>query len=143
MDLTAAKLVYHQSAVIPVRRHAKGQWQVLMITSRKRRRWIFPKGMVEPKMKPRDSAAKEALEEAGVKGRVDKVALGSYRIKKRRGVCEVEIYALYVDKILKKWQEDFRKRRWVDLADAPKKVGESGFLPSLKALSNRLSSRSH
>lgn len=68
--------MYRQSAVIPYRFGADGL-EVLLITSRKRKRWVLPKGVVEPGMTPAGSAEKEAFEEAGIEGRVDDRPLGS------------------------------------------------------------------
>ncbi|ABK44294.1 NUDIX hydrolase [Magnetococcus marinus MC-1] len=136
--MAPAKLIYKQSAAIPVRQNAKGVWQVLMITTRHRRRWIFPKGMVEPYLNAATSAAKEALEEAGVTGYMENIPLGVFETTKWRGGCEVEVYALFVESQLDKWQEDFRKRRWVDLNFAIKEVDEPGFIPALEQLCQRL-----
>jgi phosphohistidine phosphatase len=62
--------IYRQSAVIAYRRRPRGV-EVLLITSRKGTRWVLPKGVVEPGLSPATSAAKEALEEAGVRGTVN------------------------------------------------------------------------
>jgi 8-oxo-dGTP pyrophosphatase MutT (NUDIX family) len=42
---------YRQSAVVPYRRGTNGL-EVLLITSRKRKRWVLPKGVIEPDMTP-------------------------------------------------------------------------------------------
>ena len=60
---------YRQSAVIPYRLTQQIETgppsvEVLLITSRKRKRWVIPKGIVEPKLSPLESALKEAYEEA-------------------------------------------------------------------------------
>jgi 8-oxo-dGTP pyrophosphatase MutT (NUDIX family) len=55
--------------VIPYRIR-DGKIEVMLITSSTRKRWIIPKGMIEPDMTPQDSAAKEAWEEAGIIGQV-------------------------------------------------------------------------
>ena len=72
----------------------------LLITSRRTGRWIFPKGMVEDDMTPAGSAAKEAWEEAGVRGKVGEEALGIYRTEKverySRRMIAVEMYPLKV-----------------------------------------------
>mgnify|MGYP000604135431 CR=1 FL=1 len=44
--------------------------QVLLITSLTTRRWIIPKGWRADGMTPADAAAREALEEAGVTGKI-------------------------------------------------------------------------
>jgi phosphohistidine phosphatase len=56
---------YRQSGVIPVRKTDEGV-EVLLVRSRSGRRWVIPKGIVEPCLSPAASAPKEAEEEAGV-----------------------------------------------------------------------------
>src|SRR5210317_1534724 len=61
MDPMAVKSDYfcRQSGVIPYRVR-KGNLEILLITSRRERRWIIPKGIIEPDYSARNSAAKEA-----------------------------------------------------------------------------------
>jgi len=101
--------VYRQSAVIPFRCNANGL-SVLLITTRKRSRWIIPKGVVEPDLTALDSALKEADEEAGVRGRPLAEPLGSYAHEKWGDLCEVEVYAMAVEQQRDQWPEDFRGR---------------------------------
>ena len=61
-------------------------------------KWTFPKGRLNPGMSASQSAAREAWEEAGAKGRVADKPLGSYLDVKRglrhdSGICEVRILA--------------------------------------------------
>jgi 8-oxo-dGTP pyrophosphatase MutT (NUDIX family) len=113
---------YTQSAVIPYVQDKAGI-RIVMITSRKRRRWIIPKGIVEPDLSARASARKEALEEAGVKGKVCKKSIGSYSYQKWKGNCTVTVYVMRVKKVLKKWEEKWmRKRELVSLEEAAKRV---------------------
>jgi phosphohistidine phosphatase len=73
--------MFRQSAVIPYRRGPNGL-EVLLVTSRKGKRWVLPKGVVEPDLTPAVSAEKEAMEEAGVRGAVDDEPLGTYEYRK-------------------------------------------------------------
>lgn len=124
---------YKQSAVIPIVRKGNAV-EVLLITSRKKRRWIVPKGIVEKNYTPADSAAKEALEEAGILGKTLPHPIGKYRYKKWGGVCTVEVFVMLVDRELNKWLESTRERRWLGLNKAVKTVEEAG----LKKLMGRL-----
>lgn len=113
---------YRQSSVVPYRIGPKGL-EILMITSIKRKRWILPKGIVEPDMTPEDSAAKEALEEAGIEGRVSSKKLGRYHYEKWGGVCRCDVYPMRVTKVHKTWLEkDERDREWVPASEAVKRL---------------------
>jgi 8-oxo-dGTP pyrophosphatase MutT (NUDIX family) len=110
--------IYEQSAVVPYRRRA-GELEVLLITSIRRGRWIVPKGLVEPDMSPPESAANEAYEEAGVRGRVDPRAIGEYSFSKWGGVCEVQVFLMEVTEVFDHWLEsDVRERQWAAAAEA-------------------------
>lgn len=109
---------YRQSGVIPYRQGSDGP-EVLLITSRTRKRWILPKGIVEPGLSAIASAANEAFEEAGVRGRVAEPSLGSFAYAKWDGVCTVEVFAMAVEEELDDWPERAeRARRWMPLAEA-------------------------
>ena len=49
-------------------------------------RWIFPKGSVEAGLSPAQSAALEAFEEAGVRGRIETISFARYIRHERGGV---------------------------------------------------------
>ena len=76
------------------RRH-EGEIQVLLITSRRTRRWIIPKGWPQHQTTPVKAAAAEAWEEAGVEGRAKATCLGIYSYNKdldegdRDGLCRI------------------------------------------------------
>ncbi|MEN8106633.1 MAG: NUDIX hydrolase [Pseudomonadota bacterium] len=122
-----------QSGVIPYRVR-KGNLEILLITSRKERRWIIPKGIIESDLSARNSAAKEALEEAGVKGGVHGKPLGIYRHRKWGMTCTVKVYPMRVTRIYKVWEESDRKREWVSLQQALKLVSNGGLKQVLKKL---------
>ena len=125
---------YPQSAVVPYRRKGK-RYEVLMVTSSGGGRWVVPKGLLEPGLSPRQSAAKEALEEAGIEGRVLRPRLGRYRYRKWGGTCEVEVFVMRVDEIHDDWDEAaWRRRAWVPLEKAAARVRE----PKLRALLRQL-----
>ena len=70
-----------QYAALPYR-VSGGVLEILLITSRRTRRWIVPKGWPVEGLEPAQCAAMEALEEAGVTGDVDRTAVGHYRYLK-------------------------------------------------------------
>ncbi|HZD53805.1 MAG TPA: NUDIX hydrolase [Woeseiaceae bacterium] len=125
--------MYRQSAVIPYRRGPSGL-EVLLVTSRKGTRWVSPKGVVEPDLSPAASAAKEALEEAGVRGPIDDEPLGTYQYRKWGGTCTVEVFAMEVEEEEADWPEaGMRRRAWLSFDEARRRIDEA----RLKQIFNR------
>lgn len=118
---------YKQSAVIPFRSIGE-KTEVLIITTRKKKKWIFPKGIIELNMTARESALKESLEEAGVVGILRSKKLGNYSYKKWGGICKVKVYALEVMSIMDVWEENFRERKWVEINEVGKYINEKEVL---------------
>ncbi|MBN2012578.1 NUDIX hydrolase [candidate division KSB1 bacterium] len=112
---------FKQSGVVPVRRRKK-KLQVLVITTRRGKKWGVPKGIIEADLTPQQSAAKEAFEEAGIRGVVHNDAIGEYMYEKWGGTCHVKLYMMQVNEEVKKWPEAFRKRKWVSFDKATKLV---------------------
>lgn len=124
---------YRQSAVIPYR-IVEGKLQVLMITSRRKKRWIIPKGIIEPELSAADSAAKEAFEEAGLNGQVCTSPIGTYEYEKWGNICRVQVFTMRVEKVWDEWEENFRDREWISLDTAIKRVQEKRLKQILKDL---------
>jgi phosphohistidine phosphatase len=126
---------YRQSAVIPYRMK-NNKFQILLIGSSKRNHWVVPKGIHEPGLSAQESAAREAMEEAGISGHVSKEMIGKYEYIKWGATCKVEVYAMQVDKILpdNKWEEAHRGRRWVTADEAAELIKESALRPMIKSL---------
>ncbi len=113
----------------------KEELEVLLISSSKGKRWVIPKGIVEPDMSPQASAVKEAFEEAGITGRLWEQRFGVYTRKKWGGMCTVDVFVLQVTAIFEKWPECWlRKRQWMSVDQAVRCVRET----QLKNLFNRL-----
>ncbi len=113
-----AKPPIQQACTIPFRQSGD-ELEVCIITSAKRRRWGFPKGIIEPGETLHEAALKESFEEAGLHGAIVGEVLGTYQDRKWGRELEVHVVMMDVDKCDKQWQEDkFRKRRWV----SPKKA---------------------
>ena len=104
--------------------------RVLLVTSRESKRWVIPKGNQPGRMSPHAAAALEAEEEAGVRGLVCPVPIGSYRYRKKRRsgaslMFDVEVFPLAVTAELDVWKEkDERERRWFSLSEAAEAVEE-------------------
>ncbi len=113
--------VYQQSSVVPWLKE-DDEVSVVLITSQSGN-WIVPKGLVEPEITPIESAAKEALEEAGVLGNAEPVLLSTYDYNKWGGVCHVKVFPLAVSTLLEDWDEkDWRERQIVPLSEAAQMV---------------------
>jgi len=113
--------VYQQSSVVPWLKE-DDEVSVVLITSQSGN-WIVPKGLVEPEITPIESAAKEALEEAGVLGNAEPVLLSTYDYNKWGGVCHVKLFPLAVSTLLEDWDEkDWRERQIVPLSEAAQMV---------------------
>lgn len=115
MEKDSVPSYFHkQSAVLPYRK-SDGVLEVLLITSRRKKRWIIPKGIKEPHLSPQHSAAKEALEEAGLEGKVSHHPIGTYQFQKWCKTCTVKVFCMKVHTVHNEWEEPWRKRKWVPL----------------------------
>ena len=56
--------------------------EVLLVTTRQMRRWIIPKGWPIKGLNPPWSAAREAYEEAGIRGTVGAKSIGVFSYEK-------------------------------------------------------------
>jgi 8-oxo-dGTP pyrophosphatase MutT (NUDIX family) len=90
---------------------------------------------------PHKAAAREAWEEAGVRGKALPAPMGVYHYNKDRGnegvvPCAVQVFALAVDRVTKSWPEEGqRRRKWFAPSEAANRVEE----PELRAILARFS----
>lgn len=124
-----------KSCVIPFR-ITDGKLELLMVTSMKKQKWIFPKGYIEFNLSAFESAKKEAYEEAGVVGENETVELGSFRLKKKNEVALLKVFSMEVTKELKDYPEkNLRKRKWFtidEMNEAIENQDLKGFVTKLK-----------
>ena len=119
-----------QVAALCWRRGERGL-EILLVTSRETRRWVTPKGGRMPGLTDARAAAVEALEEAGVEGRVADHPIGTFRYLKwlRRGEgrwCVVSLFPLEVTVEHATWQEQHeRTRQWMSAEQAASRVNEA------------------
>jgi 8-oxo-dGTP pyrophosphatase MutT (NUDIX family) len=130
-----------QVAALPWREASGGGVEVLLITSRTNGRWMLPKGWPMPGRTDADAAGIEAFEEAGVRGRMSALPLGSYHFIKllKDDVStlpsQAVIFGLRVEEILKKWPEKTeRQRKWMSPAEASEAVWEPDLARFLRGL---------
>ena len=122
----------NQSAAIPVR-----NGRVCMVTSRSGRRWVFPKGQIDPGHTPSETALLEAWEEAGLVGTLDPDPIGNYVYEKFDTLHHVLVFRMSVIEVHDVWPErDLREREWLTIAEAMERVEESGLRELLRRAFN-------
>ncbi|MEA3036358.1 MAG: hypothetical protein QOH04_2130 [Sphingomonadales bacterium] len=108
-----------------------GAVEILLITSRETRRWVVPRGNAIAGLRPYESAAQEAFEEAGVRGGVRQDEIGTYRYDKRARdgrvtPALVHLYPMLVTEEAGAWPEQKeRERRWFAPGAAADAVAEA------------------
>jgi 8-oxo-dGTP pyrophosphatase MutT (NUDIX family) len=126
----------NQCAAVPWRKGEGGGVEILLITSRETRRWVIPKGWPIRGLTSAQSAAREAFEEAGVRGPTGKKPIGVYHYAKRLRSGRIQnvrvaVFLMRVDEECDAWPEmDQRVKQWVPPAEAADLVDE----PDLRAL---------
>jgi 8-oxo-dGTP pyrophosphatase MutT (NUDIX family) len=120
-----------QSGALPwrlKRRKKSEKAEVLLVTGRRSGRWMIPKGWPVAGKSLADSAAQEAFEEAGIKGKIDPKPIGTFRHVKQHllfGRLEVDImvHPMVVERELGDWPErGERTRKWFGLEEAAARV---------------------
>ncbi|MBV8681969.1 MAG: NUDIX hydrolase [Caulobacteraceae bacterium] len=117
-----------QYAALPYR--MKDRVEVLLLTSRETGRWVLPKGWPMAGKSPRAAAKREALEEAGIVGRICKRPIGEFHYDKRLSdgglvTCKVVVYPLAVERQRKRWPEQAQRTTgWFTPDEAARAVVE-------------------
>jgi 8-oxo-dGTP pyrophosphatase MutT (NUDIX family) len=133
-----------QYGALPYRFTPMAALEILVVTTRQSRRWIVPKGWPIKRLTPSKAAAREAFEEAGVRGKIGARAIGNFRYKKaadENGAetnCEVKVFPLLVKRQSATWPE-FGQRvvQWVDPEKAISLIRE----PDLKSIVAKFAKR--
>ena len=119
--------VLQQSAALCYRIEL-GRPEVLLITTRKSRRWIIPKGWLINGLSPSETACQEAWEEAGIRGLCEAQAVGRFYYQKNRNkkgpvLCAVDVFPLLVQSVASRFPEcRQRDRKWFSPKKAASKV---------------------
>lgn len=117
-----------QYAALPWR--ARGDLEIMLISSRETKRWIIPKGWPSRKLEPHEAAKREAFEEACIGGEISSESFGYYHYVKRLAQgslqpCRVDVFAMRVTNQLKTWPERHeRETRWFSPEEAAQAVME-------------------
>jgi 8-oxo-dGTP pyrophosphatase MutT (NUDIX family) len=104
-----------QVCVIPFRRvrEVDGSYEFCLVTSLRKKRWIFPKGIVDPGETLEQSACKEVWEEAGLRGELRPDPIGSFDDQKWGCELSVQVVLMEVTEAFDQWPEfSQRQREW-------------------------------
>src|SRR5437870_8809679 len=119
-----------QAAAIPIR-----AGKICLITSSNGKRWIIPKGLIEPGQTAAENALQEAWEEAGLVGSLQAEPVGSYLYEKNGETCYVTVFVMRVQKVAQGWPERaLRQRAWVSPAVALERIEEIGLAEIVRAV---------
>ena len=111
-----------QAAAIPIR-----DGLVCLITSSNGRRWVIPKGMMEPGKTTGEIALQEAWEEAGLVGSLRPQPIGTYLYEKYDTTCHVTVFRMDVSVEHDDYPEvALRQREWLAPDDAVDRIDEPG-----------------
>ncbi|KAK9278675.1 hypothetical protein L1049_028403 [Liquidambar formosana] len=110
--------------------------EVLVISSQKSQRLMFPKGGWEIDESMTDAALRETREEAGVEGEVQReLGKWSYNSKRNGAFHEGYMFSLLVEKQLDHWPEkNLRQRKWMTADEARKLCMQSWMKEALEKL---------
>jgi 8-oxo-dGTP pyrophosphatase MutT (NUDIX family) len=98
-----------------------------MVTSSSGRRWVVPKGMIEPGQTAGEAALMEAWEEAGLVGVLANEPTGSYLYEKYGRTHHVTVFLMHIREMATDWPErSVRKREWVEPNEAMERTEEPG-----------------
>ncbi|KAI3976492.1 hypothetical protein MKX01_008350 [Papaver californicum] len=125
---------------IPYRFDDEKQLEVLVISSQKNHKMLFPKGGWEIDESMEEAALRETLEEAGVVGEV-KFKLGKWSFKSKRydTFYEGYMFSLLVEDELESWAEsNVRTRQWMTVKDAREICQHWWMKEALDVLTQRL-----
>ena len=111
-----------QAAAIPIRNN-----KVCIVTSSNGKRWVIPKGVIDPGHTAAQTALNESWEEAGLVGAISKEPIGSYIYTKLDRTCHVLVYILQVTEAAAEWPErGMRRRIWVSVEKAIDQIEDDG-----------------
>jgi 8-oxo-dGTP pyrophosphatase MutT (NUDIX family) len=117
-----------QAGAIPVR-----NGRICIITSSNGKRWVVPKGLIEPNHTAGETALQEAWEEAGLVGVLQQEPVGSYLYDKWCGTCHVTVFLMEVTEMAQDWPErELRQRAWVSPATALERIDDPGLADILR-----------
>jgi 8-oxo-dGTP pyrophosphatase MutT (NUDIX family) len=117
-----------QAAAIPFK-----AGQVCVVSSRSGKRWVVPKGCLEPGKTAGEIALLEAWEEAGLVGMLSPEPVGSYLYDKSGITHHVVVFLMEVSEVYDDFPEkEMRERIWVPVAQALARIEDRGLREILR-----------
>lgn len=118
----SASNTVRQAAAIPVM-----DGQICLVTSASGKRWVIPKGCLEPGKTANEIALQEAWEEAGLAGALTREPLGSYLYEKLGNTHHVLVFLMQVHEAADTWPEvGWRQRVWLKPSLALNRLEDPG-----------------
>jgi 8-oxo-dGTP pyrophosphatase MutT (NUDIX family) len=118
-----------QAAAIPIRHN-----KVCLVTSSNGKRWVVPKGLIDPGKTAGETALNEAWEEAGLVGTLSSEPVGSYLYSKLGRTYHVVVFLMHVTKATETWPEcNLRQRIWVGVDRALDQIDDPGLRELIEA----------
>lgn len=136
-DLADAGLDVEQAGALCLRLSPKGKLRILLVGSRRNGRWGLPKGHVEKSESSNLAAAREAFEEAGVRGPVEEAVFGTFTYFKDTSTrrYHVTVHLLTTKSVARSFPEKaMRKTRWFSLEEAITVASQPGLRALLQTL---------
>lgn len=133
-----------QAGAICFRASADNLAEVLLVASRTSGRWGIPKGKIEAGETSAFAAAREALEEGGVRGLVSTEAIGSFDYTKEGSELSyhINVHLLEVKETLADFPEkQTRRLKWALLESAANEVSNPRLRDLLSCSSARIRSQ--
>ena len=117
-----------QAAALPLR-----NGKACVITSSNGKRWVIPKGLIEPGQTAGETALQEAWEEAGVVGVLHPEPVGSYLYEKYGNTYHVIVFVMDVTEVAQDWPERaVRQRSWVSHNGVFERIEDRGLVEVLR-----------
>ena len=142
IEISPVPTLLKQIGALPIWRDPKGQWRVVLVTTRDSGRWSIPKGNPIKGKKPYEAAAMEAHEEGGLIGTIAKTPIGSYDFWKRRSghwvLANVSVYVLKVETLSDTFKEmHLRRVEPFSFDEAMEQIVEPGLASLIRSAATR------
>ncbi|GGG17880.1 DNA mismatch repair protein MutT [Rhizobium wenxiniae] len=137
VKISSEPSVIEQAGALCFRITADGTKEMLLVGSRRNGRWGLPKGHMDPGETSHAAAAREAFEEAGIRGTISEAIVGSFLYSKDSSPSRyrVIVHELSVTSVEDSYPETgLRAREWFSLEQAREIAGHDGLRTLLSSI---------